>query len=131
MSDLLDGFLTDHAARPWAWGSVDCCLSLADWAVANGHVDPAATWRGTYSDEIGCRQIVIARGGLVPLVSDVCARAGLQAASAPARGDVGVIGTLLNVNNQFGAIFDGERWQVRSPQGFGPVIAKPLGMWRV
>ena len=125
----LDDFLAAHTALPWAWGSVDCSLVLADWAVANGHPDPAPDLRGAYSDDLGWRRIVVARGGLRPLVSDLCARAGFASVLSPARGVVGVIGALHNVDRQWGAIHDGTRWLVRGTEGFAPLTAHPLGMW--
>ena len=44
----LDEFLAAHALLPWGWGTVDCSLVLADWAVACGRADPAAHLRGNY-----------------------------------------------------------------------------------
>jgi len=125
----LDDFMASHAALSWEWGSVDCSLVLADWAVANGHPDPAASLRGTYSDELGWQRIVVARGGLFPLVSDVCARAGLGPADRPSRGVVAVIGAPHSALRQWGAIYDGTRWLVRGVEGFLPMTARALGLW--
>lgn len=125
----LDEFLAVHALLPWGWGTVDCSLVLADWAVANGYADPAEHLRGEYSDELGWKAIVVARGGLLPLVSDICDRAGILQTSAPARGVVGVIGALHNADRQWGAIHDGTQWLVRGEGGFGPLTAHALGMW--
>lgn len=131
MPDALDDFFGEHAELEWGWGSVDCCLALADWVVANEHSDPAAAWRGSYSDELTWRRIVTARGGLLPLVSDVCARAGLARAAVAARGVIGVIGSSRHPDRQWGAIHDGEHWQVRSNEGFSPMVAPVLGMWSI
>lgn len=127
----LDEFLATHAELPWAWGSVDCALVLADWAVAQGNPDPAATRRGTYATELGWKRIVVARGGLFPLVSDICDRAGLLPTSTPSRGVIGVIGARNNIDRQWGAIHDGTRWLVRDVTGFTPKDEAPLGAWVV
>lgn len=44
-----------HAAacRPFAWGSHDCCLFVADCVQAMTGVDPAAMFRGRYRDQLG------------------------------------------------------------------------------
>ena len=125
----LDEFFTDNAAKAWGWGVVDCSLALADWAIAKGHPDPALAWRGAYSDELGWKRIVIARGGLLPLVNDACSRAGFTMTETIATGAVGVIGSQHNIERQWGAIYDGAQWMVRDSAGFAPITARPLGMW--
>lgn len=120
-----------HAARPWAWGHVDCSMTLADWVVENGHPDPVAAWRGAYASEDEWRAIVDARGGLFPLVSDLCARAGLSPVAAPAYGAIAVIGSSHIADRQWAAIHDGAAWQVRLESGFVAMTARPLGIWSV
>lgn len=127
----LDQFMAQHALLAFEWGHVDCSLVLADWAMANGHADPAAHLRGQYSSEEGWKAIVTGRGGLLPLVADICARAGIAAAHELRRGVVGVIGAPENIDRQWGAIFNGAAWQVRHPSGFAPLRARALGMWMV
>ena len=130
MADLT-AFMDDHAELSWAWGYVDCSIVLADWAVANGHADPAVTWRGAYSTMQQWRNIVIARGGLLPLVSDVCDRAGLAPATTLVAGVIGVIGAKHNVERQWGAIYDGSAWRIRGESGFSTLTARVLGKWMV
>jgi hypothetical protein len=88
MDDALDRFVREHAPRAWAWGVVDCTTTLADWAIANGHPDPAVGWRGAYADEAGWRQIVADHGGLVPLLAMICRRAGIERTEACHRGAI-------------------------------------------
>ena len=130
MADL-DSFMVRHTALAFEWGRVDCSTVLADWAIANGWPDPAAQSRGQYSSEDEWRSIVTARGGLLPVIADLCARSGIPVLRERQRGAVGVIGAPHNVERQWGAIFDGAVWQVRQPSGFAPVRAQPLGMWKV
>lgn len=130
MADL-NGFLAERASLPWAWGSVDCSMVVADWAVANGGGDPLALHRGGYADEAGAVAIIVRRGGLLPIFSDGCARVGLPRAAARSRGVIAVIGSLNVPTRQWAAIWDGERWQVRNADGFVSFTAHALGMWSV
>lgn len=124
-------FLAANGARPWAWGAVDCCMVLADWALANGHGDLRAPFRGAYADEAGCLAIVVQRGGVLPIVSDGCARIGLIQTEIRVPGVIGVIGSLTVPTRQWGALWDGARWLVRDAEGFTPVTARALGIWSV
>jgi uncharacterized protein DUF6950 len=63
-------FLSAALARDFAWGRHDCMLFAADWALALTGRDPAAPWRGTYSDEAGARAIIQASGGPIKMVQD-------------------------------------------------------------
>jgi len=130
MADLA-AFLADNGALPWVWGTVDCCMVLADWTQANGHDDLLAQYRGAYDDESGCLAIVVERGGVLPIVGDGCARVGLVATESRAPGVIAVIGSLTTPTRQWGAIWDGSRWLVRGADGFGPMTAPALGMWSV
>ncbi len=130
MSDLGD-FLAANAALAWEWGSVDACIAVADWAQANGHGDLLARYRGTYANEAGYLEIVVKRGGLLPVVADGCARVRLSVVDEPSLGVVGVIGSLMSPTRQRPAIWDGAVWLVRGPDGFAPMAAPALGMWSV
>ncbi|MFN3833725.1 MAG: DUF6950 family protein [Allorhizobium sp.] len=130
MTFLLGDFLKAHAARAWAPGDVDCCLVLADWAQALGHDDPAEHLRGVYEDDAGFFAIIERSGGVVPLVASCAVKVG-QAVDRPRAGDIGVIGSGVNMRRQFGAIFDGSRWWVRNAQGFVPMTARMLACWRL
>ncbi|WP_439611510.1 DUF6950 family protein [Reyranella sp.] len=127
----LDAFLASQAAVPWVWGQSDCCMTPAAWAVENGHGDLMALHRGEYDDEEGALAIVVRRGGVLPMISDGCARVGLLRAEVRARGVIGVIGSLTVPTRQWGAIWDGARWQVRDAAGFVALTAPALGMWGV
>jgi len=127
----LPDFFREYGDRPWVWGEVDCCLALADWLVAQGRADSAASLRGTYHSEDALRAILQAAGGVLPLVRQCADRAGLAETDRPAEGCVAVIGSRENGLRQWGAIFDGARWQVRLLNGFVAVTARPIQMWGV
>ncbi len=131
MAADLDAFFAENGALPWSWGWANCCTPLADWAVANGHEDPAADWRGLHDSAIAWRNVIVQHGGMLPFLSDVFARAGLPQTDLAVRGVIGVIGSRYNVDRQWGAIHDGARWQVRTVEGYAPMIARTLGMWSV
>lgn len=129
MADL-DAFFAEHALKPWYPGVVtDCCLVLADWAVACGHADPAAHLRSVYDSEEGFRAIIEAAGSMTVLVASCAATIGARRLQQPTRGAIGVIGSPSNIHRQFGAIHDGAGWRVRFDQGFTPMVARPLAMW--
>lgn len=130
MADL-SAFLAENGALPWAWGSVDCCMVLSDWALANGHEDPLAQYRGAYDDEAGGLAIVVKRGGVLPILGDGCARSGLVATDVRTAGVIAVIGSLTVPTRQWGAIWDGSGWLVRGVDGFSPMTVPVLGMWSV
>jgi hypothetical protein len=131
MADLLDDFFAGHALKPWAPGVTDCCLALADWAIACGHPDPAAHLRGAYDTEEGFRAIIEAAGSVVALVGSCASHIGLQPLEEPMRGAIGVIGSPSNIHRQFGAIHDGARWRVRFKCNFSPAVGSGLAIWRI
>ena len=127
---ILDIFRAAHEARPHGWGDIDCCMALADWAIWLGHEDPACDLRGTYDSEEGCKAIVAAMGGLLPLVGRCCHRIGWERTERVETGVIGVIGSPTVISRQWGAIRDGSEWLVRAEAGFLPFHASAFAMWR-
>lgn len=124
-------FLRTYGDKPWQPGKVDCCLFLAAWAVWLGHSDPAHHLRGTYESEEGFRAIIERAGNVSALVGSCVEAIGGKRMEQPLCGAVGVIGSAINIHRQFGAIHDGERWQVRFKNGIGPMTAHPLAIWAI
>ena len=85
--------LAAAAAKPFAWGSHDCCLFACGVCKALCGKDPAESLRGTYSDAAGAEAVIAAHGGdLAALGREFAARYGL-AEVPPAqarRGDLGL-----------------------------------------
>lgn len=72
----------------FAWGTLDCCLWAADVVHAITGIDPAATWRGTYSTEAEALALLDSLGGLAA----VATLAGPEIEpDAAALGDVGLL----------------------------------------
>jgi len=77
--------------EPFAWGSSDCDLSMADYVQMLTGKDPAAAWRNQYRDEAGARAFIGCAGGNVHLVTRGMSSIGLLPVSEPLRGDVVVV----------------------------------------
>ncbi|WP_026784204.1 DUF6950 family protein [Pleomorphomonas koreensis] len=127
----LEEFLAAYGAREWAPGTTDCCLMLADWALAKGLDDPAAHLRGTYDTEAGFWELIDAAGGLFPVVGDCVAVVGGRRINKPAPGVVAVIGSAAVARRQWGAIWDGTGWRVRDTSGVITVTAPVIAMWEI
>ena len=89
--DPLSRFLNEAAARPFAWGSFDCLLWLADWVRANRGVDPAGDLRGRYCTMLQAARIVREKGGMVSLVDRQLKASGLSTVNVGARGDIAIV----------------------------------------
>ena len=131
MEATLAEFLAAYGRKPWAPGSVDCCMFLASWALWLGHSDPAQHLRGTYDSDDDFRQIIHAAGGVVPVVERCALAIGGKRLQRPMPGAIGVIGSRCNIDHQFGAIFDGACWNVRFINTIGPMAAAPLAIWSI
>ena len=132
MEQTLAEFLRAYSEKPWRPGvDVDCCLFLASWAIWLGHPDPAAHLRGTYDSEEGFRAIVERAGSVPVLVGSCVSLIRGRRVRHPACGAIGVIGSASNIHRQFGAIHDGERWQVRFKNSVAPMVAAPLAIWMI
>jgi hypothetical protein len=100
-------------ARPFAWGSHDCCLWAADAVQAVTGRDPAAQWRGTYSSEIGAFRVVLALGGLPA----IAALGGVEIPPGLAiQGDVGLVRWPDGIHS-LGVCAGAGRWLVVGDEG--------------
>lgn len=132
MIDALDAFLASDEQKPWTPGrEVDCCLSLANWAMWLGHPDPAAHLRGTYEPGQGQIEILARSGGAMALVEHCARSIGGVRIDRPGRGDIGVVGSSTNPTRQFGVIHSGQFWITRTSSGWVRVTAKTLAAWKI
>ncbi len=129
--DRLQSWLAGQSCLPFVYGSSDCCLVLADWACANGYRDGAVALRGSYSCRVQMEQLLVTSGGALGLVGGCAVVAGLSETPIKQVGTIGVIGSAHNPLRQWGAIWDGSRWQVHWDVGFEGVCAPTLKMWSV
>ena len=104
------GLIETHMQRPFAWGVSDCCLAACNVWRDMGLPDPAAAYRGRYSDEAGARAVM--RGTVEDVAVREFSRLGwLEIHPAEAEDfDAGVIGNSL-------AIYFGGWWCAKSQDG--------------
>ncbi len=58
----LHAFLESEKAKPFAWGTHDCCIFAANWILALTGVDIAEDFRGKYTDEASCTALMAKLG---------------------------------------------------------------------
>lgn len=84
----LHAYLDSVAKTPFAWGTHDCALFVGDCVQAMTGIDPAAAYRGVYSNETGAR-LALKRHGKTTLVATFDDAFGMNVAPARAhRGDI-------------------------------------------
>ena len=114
-------------ARPFEWGSHDCCLWGADSVLALTGNDLAAQWRGTYSDALSAARLLKQLGGLEALA----ATAGPEMPpSFAAQGDVGLVEANAEDGSLSIAVCAGHSWLVVGESG---LLSFPTAVraWRV
>jgi hypothetical protein len=116
------------AGKRFAWGECDCCLFVADWIKAVHGFDPAAGWRGVYSDERGARRALAMSGGLIRLMSLRMAAHGIDPTDTPGHGDIGAVETALGPT---AAIRVSAGWACKSPAGLIAAPFKSLAAWSI
>lgn len=133
MNADLTKFLVGYTKRPFAWGTDDCSLILADWWQANhgGH-DPAAHLRRAYSTPSEKDQLVAYHGGLLELVSSIAKAAGASETQAPVRGDFGVICATEGAAEIGGILSTQKYWACRSLDGIAFIRSpKIVRAWQI
>lgn len=81
-----DALLDLWRRSAFEWGKTDCIMATCNHILAETGIDPAAPWRGTYSDEAGARAIYDTFGGVRRLFRYGMARAGFGLAERVAPG---------------------------------------------
>lgn len=122
-----DALIAQRQRAPFAWGQHDCCLFAADAVLALTGSDPAAAWRGAYSDAAGAARLLAELGG----VRAIAAAHGREIRPLAARlGDVGV---LEHDGRDLLAVCAGDVWL--APAAGQGLTAAPLdaalAAWRV
>jgi hypothetical protein len=122
----LDALVHARLREPFAWGVHDCCLFAADAVHAQTGDDPAAKWRGTYSDAQGAARLVQKLGGLAAIAGLVGDRI------PPLTASVGDVGLVHADGRELLAVCMGPNWLCPTAQGLGalPLDAAQMA-WRV
>lgn len=119
------------------WGGVsgdDCTTFCARWIDYAIGVDPAASFRGAYSDAAGAERILTQAGGLVAFADRHLLPCGLVRTDDPQTGDVGVIVAPSALDGEFkhiAAIRFGPLWMTLSPAGVCARRADFIAAWRM
>lgn len=120
-SDLLAAHIHAAVDQPWAWGTADCTIWVADWCLVRWGVDPAAQYRGTYYTQSAAEKM-LADG----LVERVAPHLPWGRKLDPEPGDIGVIKIC---GSQVAAIWTGAHWAFRSLSGVGFTTRKAIVVW--
>jgi len=131
----LTTLLYQWAATPHVWGLDDCMTAVADWCMACGHPDPLGDLRMAYDGPVSCERVT----GFLSDPMRVGARlfegnAGLLRGNELRVGDVGIIRRHDSLRWPLGAIWLGECWAGKGPQGtttLDPSVIESLGFWSV
>ena len=91
MPPELQAYLLAAMGRPFARPQDDCCALVADWIVERTGIDPAAGFRGAYSDLRGALRLIRGAGGFLAMWRVHMTLAGFDETAEPAVGDVGVV----------------------------------------
>lgn len=67
--EALASFVQARMRRPFAWGGQDCCMTAADWVLLATGEDPAAEYRGKYTDEAAALTLIDEAGGLMAMIT--------------------------------------------------------------
>lgn len=121
-------FIIHNRARPWEFGTVDCCLAPADWNAWLGFPDVAADLRGTYHDDPSCRAKVESVGGIEAFGRRL-EGVGWSEVEHPSEGCIAVVGSSHDTALQWGAIFFEDRWLIRQQEGFTAFTAHARVIW--
>jgi hypothetical protein len=131
MKAALASFLDAQERKIWDPATLNCMLFPAAWAIWLGHRDPVENWRGAFSNEAEYQAIVSAAGGCVPLMGAAVAKIEGRPLAVPVCGAVGIIGSPTNIQRQWGAVFDGNRWLVRFRDNVAPMTARTRAIWEI
>ncbi|RDL51794.1 hypothetical protein BLJAPNOD_02935 [Ensifer sp. M14] len=130
--------LQEFAALPhrFRWGGMggdDCTTFCATWLQESIGIDPAASYRGTYSTAKGAHDILTRAGGVVAFAAKTLEPLGFKRVQNPQDGDVGVVKAIAGMDgtiSEICAIKFGPLWMMLGPSG---VVAKQMNhvaAWR-
>lgn len=128
MMTVLGYYIKGAMAKPFAWGSHDCCTFCAEWMGFVLGADLLGHWRGEYDNEHDALRLIEDRGGLVAIFDkQIAGRA--DRVAFPTIGSVGVIRVK---DYDIGAVYSGQRWIVFAEEGMRAIPHKKsmvVAMW--
>jgi hypothetical protein len=115
IDERLPAFLADLARRPFQYGETDCFMAAAEWIGICHGVNPAAAWRGTYSNAEECASVLKEHGEFPRAAARGLREFGLERTTNPLPGDVAVV---RYCEAWYGAIrTPGHRWAIKCRDG--------------
>ncbi|APX88640.1 hypothetical protein BV394_01930 [Brevirhabdus pacifica] len=123
----IDALKAHWRSSRFEWGGANCALSVCDYVRDRTGVDPAAPWRGAYSDEDSARAILDAHGGLLGLFRYGMEQAGFPEGEAIAGRPV--VARVFGV--EAAGVCAGPRQIFRTERGVLEMRAEVLGAWIV
>ncbi len=127
--EALAELLTARHRAAFAWGTVDCCMFVADAVEAITGEDIAADLRGEYSDEAGADALLDSLGGVVAL-ADARLSGRHEEPMLARRGDV--VCVTLEGRETLGVVMGNGQWAAPGPRG---LVLRPMAevtlAWRV
>lgn len=134
MAENLGEFLERAGRRGLVYGLNDCMMMPANWLWSLTGIDPAAEWRGRYSDRDGAARIIARAGGLQSLMS----AAALSAGAVPVPADQappGAVGLVVSITDDgpapVGAVRTPTGWAVIAADGLAVSFFPVLAAWAV
>jgi len=112
----------------FVWGETDCIMSVCNHVRQTTGVDPAAPWRGTYSDEAGAQAIYAAHGGVLGLMRHGMSLAGIAASAAQ---DGAVVVCQVGNHQVAGIVFNCRIGFMFEQSGLIETRAKVLEAWAI
>ncbi len=104
------------------WGQTDCIMAMCNHVLAVTGKDPAAPWRGTYSDEAGAVAIYQPFGGVLGLV-----RHGMDFGTGTPIDGSAVVASIAGV--EVAGVMMGSRIGFMTPRGLIEMRAPILEAW--
>jgi len=114
--------------QTFIWGETDCIMATCNYVRDRTGIDPAAPWRGTYSDEAGAVAIWQAYGGVLGLFDHGMGLAGFSRAVEPAYG-MPVVCDFGRV--QVAGVYLGPMIAFMALKGCVETRAKVAGVWAI
>jgi hypothetical protein len=109
------------------WGAHDCILAVCNHVRDMTGIDPAAPWRGSYSDEAGAQRIIAQHGDIWRLFRHGMARAGFEPGQ-PVDGAAVICGIF---GKQIAGVVMGPRVGFVDFRGLSEVRAPILEAWPI
>lgn len=132
----LKSFLKTQLRVPFEYGKSDCATWVSTWVYNMTGVDPAATLRETYTNEIGCARILAHNGGLLSIMDTYMMQSGVMyRAYEPFNGDVAVVTIQTDTSiEEVAALRTSNGWAYKPARGglniyYGELPVK--GLWRM